>query len=80
MFTKIDPNCPCCLETREAIRARRMRLFKKNRATMKARRDAILSGKVQVLYLRDEITGFHYRYDKKNGRTVTGGRGEHASH
>ena len=44
------------------------------REYLEAKRDAILSGKVVVLTVRDEMTGIIYRYDK-NGRAILLGHG-----
>ena len=75
MLGRNDIECPNCRKTRKARERIRLRRHLDNKATMIARRDAILSGKVEVLYLRDDITGFYYRQNKQ-GQIVTGGRGD----
>jgi hypothetical protein len=70
-----EKNCkPCasCRKRDEALRARRLRVHMDNKARMIARRDGILSGKVEVLYLRDEVTGIHYRQNKNGGYSIGG--------
>ena len=69
--------CAYCRNNKRALEARRARRYQKIRAYLEAKRVAILSGKVIVLWLRDDVTGMHYRYDKQNGRTIAGGRGQY---
>ena len=71
-------NCePCayCKQKERMAARRRIMLHKARKNHMIAKRDAILAGKVQVISLRDDITGYFYRYDNK-GHIVLLGNGD----
>lgn len=75
MLGKSDIICPACFRRQKIQREKRLAAHLRRKAFFTAKRDAILSGKVIVLTLRDDITGIFYRYNK-NGNMVILGRGD----
>ena len=67
--------CRYCRGKEEAEKRRRLLLHKARKDHFIAKRDAILSGKLAVITLRDELTGYFYRYDKA-GRMIALGCGD----
>lgn len=53
--------CKCCENRKRQIRAIRLRKHASNKAIARAMRQGIDSGRISVLYLKDEITGLHFR-------------------
>lgn len=74
MIEKKSTICPVCAHHKDTMLRRRTIKFRQRREFLQAKRDAILSGKVVVLTLRDEFTGYFYRTNK-HGQIVTLGCG-----
>lgn len=76
MREKMNPNEHRCLYKHFHDNVQKGRKIKRGwrREFLEAKRDGILSGKVVVLTLCDELTGIFYRYDK-NGRVILLGNG-----
>lgn len=75
MFGPSDITCPACFRRQQVLRQRRLDIHRKRKAYFEAKRDAIESGKVSVITLRDDVTGIFYRYDKA-GRMIALGCGD----
>jgi hypothetical protein len=69
--------CSYCRHREMTLERRRLARHRARKAHMIAKRDAIMSGKVVVLTLRDEFTGYFYRYNK-HGQMITLGCGHNA--
>ena len=74
MARKIDTSEHRCLYKTFHDNVQMGRRIKRNwrREYLEAKRDAILSGKVIVLTVRDEMTGIIYRYDKAGNVVLLG--------
>jgi hypothetical protein len=74
MIEKKITICPVCAHQKDRMIRRKDIRFRQRREFLEAKRDAIESGKVVVLTLRDEFTGYFFRFNK-HGQIVTLGCG-----
>ena len=74
MKEKMNPEEHRCMYKHFYDNTQKGRMIKRNwrREYLEAKRDAILSGKVIVLTVRDEMTGIIYRYDKAGNVILLG--------
>lgn len=74
MAERMNPDEHRCLYKTFHDNVQKGRRIKRNwrREYLEAKRDAILSGKVVVLTVRDEMTGIIYRYDKAGNVVLLG--------